>query len=152
MALILNAAGLATRITRRPAASIVWAKLFVNVGINALTALLRCPNGALAGFPGDQGKNDNGRAGGRGGGPGRRHPHRRRSAAATFRVCAATRTNISSMHQDIRNRRRTEIDAINGAVVAAGSKLGVPTPVNAELVRQVKELESAFADAGEGQS
>ncbi|HBI15931.1 MAG TPA: 2-dehydropantoate 2-reductase [Desulfobulbaceae bacterium] len=146
---VLKASGLAVRITHAPLKH-VWAKLFINVGINALTALLRCPNGVLldsletrermtmavreaeavaraSGIPIDEDP-----------------------LAATLKVCKATGTNISSMLQDISNRRRTEIDAINGAVVAAGSRLGIPTPVNAELVRQVKELESEFAGAEEG--
>lgn len=151
VALVLNAAGLATRITHSPLKH-VWAKLFVNVGINALTALLHCPNGALLDSPETRERmalavreaEAVARASG--------IPIDEDPVAATFRVCEATRTNISSMYQDIRNRRRTEIDAINGAVVAAGRKLGVPTPVNAELVRQIKELESAFAGGGDGQT
>ncbi|MHB8810798.1 MAG: ketopantoate reductase family protein [Desulfobulbaceae bacterium] len=148
---LLNAAGLTSRITGAPLKH-VWAKLFVNVGINGLTALLRCPNGALL----DSAKTREkmtlavreaeavARAG--------NIPIDEDPVAATFRVCEATRNNISSMHQDIRNRRRTEIDAINGAVVAAGRELGIPTPVNDELVRQVKELEAAFAGTEDGQS
>jgi 2-dehydropantoate 2-reductase len=143
VALVLNAAGLATRITGTPLKHL-WAKLFVNVGINALTALLRCPNGVLLDSPETRERmaaavreaEAVARASG--------IPIDEDPLAATLRVCEATRTNISSMYQDIRNRRRTEIDAINGAVVAEGSRLGVPTPVNAELVRQVKELESVF--------
>lgn len=150
VAALLSDAGLVTRVTPSPLQH-VWAKLFVNAGINGLTALLRCPNGALLDSPDTR----------------ERMTLAVREAeavarassitidedpvAAAFRVCEATRTNISSMLQDIRSRRRTEIDAINGAVVAAGAKLGIPTPVNTEIVRQVKALESSFAGTGERQ-
>ncbi len=36
----------------------------------------------------------------------------------------------ASMAVDFQQRRRTEVDAINGAVVRHGERLGVPTPVN----------------------
>jgi 2-dehydropantoate 2-reductase len=47
-----------------------------------------------------------------------------------------------SMVQDIEVGRRTEIDFINGAVVRAGSSVGVETPVNRTLVALVKGWES----------
>jgi 2-dehydropantoate 2-reductase len=36
----------------------------------------------------------------------------------------------ASMAVDFQHRRRIEIEAINGAVVRHGRRLGVPTPVN----------------------
>ena len=36
----------------------------------------------------------------------------------------------ASMAVDFQHRRRTEIEAINGAVVRHGRRLGMPTPVN----------------------
>ena len=44
------------------------------------------------------------------------------------------------MLQDVRRGKKTEIEAINGALTAEAGKLNVPVPVNEELVRQVKEL------------
>jgi 2-dehydropantoate 2-reductase len=38
--------------------------------------------------------------------------------------------------------RKTEIDYLNGYVVEKARLAGVPTPVNAALVRMVKEIES----------
>jgi 2-dehydropantoate 2-reductase len=38
----------------------------------------------------------------------------------------------SSMRQDLEAGRRTEADAIGGAIVRAGARLGVPTPINAD--------------------
>jgi len=62
----------------------------------------------------------------------------------TLDVCSKTAQNLSSMLQDVNNRRFTEIDSINGAIVAAGRNLGIPTPVNSELVHKVKEIEQTF--------
>jgi len=45
-------------------------------------------------------------------------------------VCRATAANHSSMYQDVTSGRPTEIDSINGVIVAEGRRLGVPTPVN----------------------
>lgn len=57
-------------------------------------------------------------------------------------VCRSTAENRSSMLQDVMNRRRTEIDAINGAVVAEAEKLGVPAPINLVLFNLVKTLQT----------
>jgi 2-dehydropantoate 2-reductase len=46
-----------------------------------------------------------------------------------------------SMYQDLLAGRRSEIDAIQGGVVAEGAKVGVPTPTCALMVRLVKALE-----------
>ncbi|HSR36140.1 MAG TPA: ketopantoate reductase C-terminal domain-containing protein, partial [Desulfurivibrionaceae bacterium] len=56
-------------------------------------------------------------------------------------VCRTTATNISSMLQDVRKRRLTEIAAINGAVVAIAERLGIATPINRELTREIRALE-----------
>ena len=50
----------------------------------------------------------------------------------------------SSMLQDVEKGRRTEIDVINGAIVAAGRSLGIPTPYNESMVWMVKALEETF--------
>ena len=46
-----------------------------------------------------------------------------------------------SMLQDIRAGNRTEIDALNGAVVQLGQRHGVPTPTNTTLTRMVQFIE-----------
>jgi 2-dehydropantoate 2-reductase len=145
-AALLTAAGIPTE-TVDDIMEHVWAKLFVNVGINALTALLGCPNGGLLASP---------------------QALARLSAAVreaeavaralgikitsdplayTLAVCSATSANISSMLQDVRGRRKTEIDAINGALVEKARALGIPVPVNAGLVAAVKELEREYQAA-----
>jgi 2-dehydropantoate 2-reductase len=50
----------------------------------------------------------------------------------------------ASMLQDVENRRRTEIDVINGAVVSEGRRLGVPTPHNQTMAWLVRALEGTF--------
>lgn len=49
-----------------------------------------------------------------------------------------------SMLQDVEGQRRTEIDVINGAVVAAGRAAGVPTPHNAAMCAMIRALETKF--------
>ena len=56
-------------------------------------------------------------------------------------IVPPTYDHESSMLQDIRARRRTEIDAINGAVVRLAEKLGIEVPFNRMLVLQIKYLE-----------
>ena len=51
----------------------------------------------------------------------------------------------SSACGDILNRRRTEVDWINGSIVRLGEKHGIPTPVNRTLIGAVKGLEKHFA-------
>jgi 2-dehydropantoate 2-reductase len=56
-------------------------------------------------------------------------------------VAEATAGNFSSMLQDVIRGAPTEIDAINGAVADYGRQIGMPTPVNDELWRQVREIQ-----------
>jgi 2-dehydropantoate 2-reductase len=50
----------------------------------------------------------------------------------------------SSMLQDVEKGRRTEIDVINGAIVAASERTGIPTPHNQTMVWLIKALEETF--------
>ncbi|HWQ62748.1 MAG TPA: ketopantoate reductase C-terminal domain-containing protein, partial [Negativicutes bacterium] len=58
-------------------------------------------------------------------------------------VAVATAQNRSSMLQDLSGGRRTEIDAINGALVREGERVGVATPVNRLLTLLIKALEKS---------
>jgi 2-dehydropantoate 2-reductase len=49
--------------------------------------------------------------------------------------------NPGSTLQSIRRGQTTEIDFLNGAVVRAGDRAGVPTPINAALVELVHRVE-----------
>ena len=113
------------------ALSMVWSKLIINAAINPLTTLLNVPNGELL----------------------ERHTARELMGALAqeaasvasaekanlpFRdpvafvedVARKTAANHSSMLQDIQRGAPTEIDAICGAVVRAGGRHHIPTPVN----------------------
>ena len=52
--------------------------------------------------------------------------------------------NKSSLRVDIENSRPSEIDYINGAVVALGHKHGVPVPVNETLVKLVHGRQARY--------
>jgi 2-dehydropantoate 2-reductase len=54
-----------------------------------------------------------------------------------------------SMYQDLLAGRRSEIDAIQGGVVAEGANVGVPTPTCALMVQLVKALEAKSQAHGE---
>jgi 2-dehydropantoate 2-reductase len=57
-----------------------------------------------------------------------------------------------SMYQDLLAGRRSEIDSIQGGVVAEGRKLGVPTPTCALMVQLVKALEAKHQAHGDAYS
>ncbi len=59
------------------------------------------------------------------------------------RVAKSTGKNISSMLQDLLNGRRTEIDFINGVIVARGLLKGVDVSVNKALWLMVKHLDQS---------
>ncbi|WP_284012674.1 ketopantoate reductase family protein [Halobaculum litoreum] len=120
-----------------------WEKLAVNAGINAVTALARVENGALAD------------------GPARDAAHR--AARETARVARAegvdltddaavaavdtvveeTAANRSSMLQDVERGSRTEASEINGAVVDRAPAHGVATPTNRTLADLLRAWEAA---------
>ena len=53
----------------------------------------------------------------------------------------------ASMLQDVEARRQTEIEVINGAIVAAGKRAGVPTPHNETMVWMVQAAERHYLQA-----
>jgi 2-dehydropantoate 2-reductase len=122
--------------------SLIWGKLVINAAINPLTALLRIPNGELL-----------------------NRPNARALMAAAAREAAAvagasqislpypdpvsavedvarrTAGNLSSMLQDVQRGTPTEIDAICGAIVKAGARVKVPTPVIRTMWLLVRAIE-----------
>ena len=56
----------------------------------------------------------------------------------------------ASMLQDVKAGRRTEVDSINGAIVAAAKKAGVSAPLTETLWRLVKLEEAKLAEAAKG--
>jgi 2-dehydropantoate 2-reductase len=51
-----------------------------------------------------------------------------------------------SMLQDVLAHRPTEIDALNGGIVRAGEKAGVPTPLHATIAALIAGLEAGWKD------
>jgi 2-dehydropantoate 2-reductase len=123
---------------------ILWRKLLFNVAINPVTALLGIRNGGVPRIPGAW-----------------------EVAASCFReargiagaivgpeigqvteedlhdLCERTADNRSSMLQDVRNGKRTEIHALNGVVVEEARRHGRDAPVNRVVVQLVTALEEA---------
>ena len=122
--------------------SLIWSKLLINVGLNALTAILKVQNGQLLEIS-----------------------YARKLMAKLIEegvkcvrekglelpysdpvdrveeVCRLTATNFSSMYQDVKFGRRTEIDFINGAIVDAGREMDIDCPFNESVTSLVKSLE-----------
>lgn len=130
---VLRRAGFHVELSTKAEAR-VWEKLAVNAAINPLTALLDAPNalliesaaaGQLARLAATEAALV-ARAQGLDVDPGR-------AAARALDVATATRDNISSMLQDVRNSRPTELEAISGSVIKQGREYGVLTPANAAL-------------------
>jgi len=126
----------------------MWHKLAVNCVINPLTALLDCPNGEL-----------------------KHHPEEVATLCAEVaavveregihtsvddiryyveEVIESTAQNISSMLQDIRALRHTEIDYITGYLLKRARAHGISVPENVRLYEQVKRKESEYERVGTG--
>lgn len=131
----LRAAGFDVRLTE-DVAGLVWGKLAINAGINPLTALLGVPNGFLIEHRACRRLMEEAarEVGAVAAAQGIDLPYDD-PAFATFEVAQRTAANRSSMLQDRSQGRPTEIDAICGAVVTAGERHGVPTPVNRLFLR-----------------
>ena len=116
-----------------------WEKLAINAGINPTTALARVPNGALnngplAGIAREAARETARVAREQGVDLGDEA-----AVAALNGVVEATAANTSSMLQDVAAGRRTEIDAINGAVL---DRAGRPVPMNRALAGLVRAWEA----------
>ena len=140
---LFTAAGFATE-AAAGVQNLIWTKLVVNVGINALTAILNAPNGRLLELPSalEVMEAAVAEALAVGAALGVEFLHQDMPAAVR-EVARRTAVNRSSMLQDISNQRRTEVEFINGAVARAGAGLGLATPVNQTLTRLVLALEQA---------
>ena len=58
-------------------------------------------------------------------------------------VAVTTAESRNSMTVDLGAHMKSEIDQVNGAIVSAGRRLGIPTPYNEALLRLVKAKENA---------
>ncbi|MCL4464444.1 MAG: ketopantoate reductase family protein [Chloroflexi bacterium] len=126
--------------------SLIWGKLVINVGINALTAILRVPNGTLAEVPAGKALMDAAIAEAVAvcTAKGIKLPYED-AAKRCAEVAIATGANRSSMLQDVLRANRTEVDVINGAVVREAAKLGLRVPVNEVLTGLLKAVEATYS-------
>jgi 2-dehydropantoate 2-reductase len=140
---LFQAAGLEVRVEADILAQ-VWNKLLVNVGINALTAIYDCENGGLLANAEALALMQAAVLEAASVAQAKGIVIAPEPVARTIAVCQATAGNISSMLQDVRAKRQTEIEAINGAVLDEARRLGIPAPVNAKLFNAVKALEQGY--------
>lgn len=119
----------------------LWQKLAINAAINGLTAQHQCQNGELVRINAYHDEMT-------------QLCHEVEAVAQALKqplferpliekageVAIATAKNYSSMLQDVRHHRRTEIDYINGYIVQKARQLGIDTPLNQALIRTIKNL------------
>ncbi|MFO7750914.1 MAG: 2-dehydropantoate 2-reductase [Desulfobacteraceae bacterium] len=123
---------------------IIWKKLVINVGINAITALTGIKNGGIFDLAVTRAlvrsavneACEVARAHGITFSPS--------IAEQVFTVAKATGFNRSSMGQDVDHQRQTEIDAINGAVVRLAGEKNIHVPVNQTLTALVETLQNNY--------
>jgi 2-dehydropantoate 2-reductase len=136
-------AGIETRVSSQ-IYDLIWEKLLINVGINALTALTGLKNGQLLNYPetlrlmealvseaADVAKRKGIRIEGN-------------PIEKVRNIAEVTRENRSSMGQDFDYKRRTEIDSINGAIVREAKNLGISVPYNQIITDLIKVIEKNF--------
>ena len=137
---IFTASGLETRASE-DIHDKIWSKLLINVGINGLTVRFNCLNGELLNnvqaLEMMEQLVSEGLTVARA--CGRNVPSD--ILAITHTVCKNTAKNVSSMLQDNRAGKKTEIEAINGAIVMRGKDVGIKTPANEELTRLIQSME-----------
>jgi 2-dehydropantoate 2-reductase len=126
----------------------LWGKLIANAAINAVAALLDRSNGVVLEDP-------------NAGELARSLAQEAATVATAMRIALPfsdpwsyvrtiveqTATVRNSMLSDLAGGSKTEIDHINGAVVAAGRRAAVPTPYNEAMFRLIRAKEAANVDA-----
>ncbi|MBN1460774.1 MAG: 2-dehydropantoate 2-reductase [Armatimonadetes bacterium] len=125
--------------------SVVWGKLAVNAGVNAVATLAQVRNGGILESASLRGL--------------MRAAVQEAAAVAEAKgihlpeedmpsyaegICQRTADNVNSMLQDVHRRRRTEVDALNAAVVEQGRLVDIPTPTNAALTELIRGLEQTY--------
>jgi 2-dehydropantoate 2-reductase len=139
---IFEQCGIDTEI-RRDIDTLIWNKLMVNVGINAITAICHIKNGQILKIKEARklmtllveeaslvAKGLNIKL------------PLATAVKQTENICRKTANNISSMLQDIQKGKKTEIDFINGAIVKKGKARGLPVPFNEAVTYLVKTIEN----------
>jgi 2-dehydropantoate 2-reductase len=128
-----------------------WEKLAVNAGINAVTALARVENGALADGPAHAVARRAARETARVARAEGVALSNRRAVQAVERVVDATADNRSSTLQDVAAGRQTEVEAIFGAVVDRAERASRASHVDVSVptVRTLADLLRAWEDGAD---
>lgn len=141
---VLKKAGFETKISDN-IKDVIWSKLVINAGINALSAITRLKNGGLIEYEWTRSIMRQAVL------EAVKVAKRRRISLIysdpikkVESICSQTADNLSSMLQDFISGERTEIDYINGAIVSEGKGLDIATPVNAVLTDLVKSIEVSY--------
>lgn len=124
--------------------SVLWNKLLINIGINAITALTAIKNGQILDLEITRKLSRNAveeamKIAGE-----MNIKVREDAVDHVYAVAEATAVNRSSMGQDVDNKRQTEIGTINGFIVREAKRLGLKAPVNETLTALVETLEHHY--------
>lgn len=139
---VLDEAGIPTRISE-DIRSDLWAKVVVNAAINPIAALAGVPNGRLvqdrnlARLLDEVGREALAVAQAAGA-----HLDANEILRRTRLVARRTAANRVSMLQDLDRHRRTEIDAITGAILRVAEEHGMDAPLNRALYALVRAREA----------
>ena len=148
MAGAMQAAGLPTVFTDR-IETVLWAKVAYNCALNPLSALLDANYGKLPEIPQARAMMDTiidelyAVAAARSVTLEPSDPEAYRDLFYS-KLVPPTAAHYASMHEDFRRRRRTEIDALNGAIARMGAESGIACPVNTFLTDLVHAREAAM--------
>jgi len=147
----MHDAGIPTHATDK-IATFLWAKVAYNCSLNPMSALLDVPYGGLLDTEDTKAIMREvvqelyavGRAEGVALEPPTAEAYIER--LFTFLI-PVTKGHYASMHEDFRRKRRTEIDALNGAIARLGRHHGIPCPANETLARLVRAREWRYLNA-----
>ena len=125
--------------------SVLWNKLLINIGINAITALTTIKNGQILDLEITRELSRNAveeamKIAGQ-----MNIKVREDAVEHVYAVAEATAVNRSSMGQDVDNKRQTEIGTINGFIVRQAKRLGMQAPVNQTLTALVETLQHHYS-------
>ena len=138
----LQQAGFAIEITNNPRHTL-WEKAAVSAGLNPLTAILNVPNGELIQHTQTQKLL---------GDLVTEATHLAKAEGFSFdyslvekaeAICASTATNISSMLQDIRAKRKTEIESISGEILRRCNAKSIAAPCTRVIYQLIKGMEAS---------
>ena len=141
---LFEEAGIRTRIASDIKRDL-WLKAVVNAGINPLAALTRLRNGYLASIPmlaaATTALCDEAAAVARAEGF---EISDREASELALKIARRTRENRASMLQDVERGRRTEIDAITGAILRSAERHRLQVPMNALVYSLIRGLERSY--------